>query len=80
MYWENELRCPHCKAAQVDRDQWPRDEWRETRCEACGDPFKFLVELSPQYTTMTPALEAHRKQQAEETRRLMEKHNVEDEG
>jgi len=65
---------------QVDRDQQPHDEWRETRCETCGEPFRFMVELSPQYTTMTPALEAVRARQREETRRLMEKHNTEDAG
>jgi hypothetical protein len=73
MYWENELRCPHCKAVQVDHDGHPRDEWRQTHCEACEKPFKFLVVSVPQYSTMSPELEAVRQQQRDELRALLEK-------
>jgi hypothetical protein len=73
MYWENELRCPHCKAVQVDHDEQPFDEWRQTHCEACEKPFKFVVETVPQYSTMSPELEAVRQQQRDEIRALLEK-------
>ena len=78
MYWENELRCPNCKAAQADHDEHPHDEWRQTGCYDCGQPFKFLVETVPQYTTMSPGLEALRARQREELRAMLER--GEDEG
>jgi len=51
MYWENELRCPHCKSIQVDQDEYIMDGWQQHSCEACGEPFKYMEDRSVLYTT-----------------------------
>jgi len=73
MYWENELRCPHCKTAQNYQPVEPLDEWDNTTCCDCKQPFKFMAEAVMQYTTMSPALEAVRQRQRKEMRQLLEK-------
>lgn len=72
MYWEPWLNCPHCREPLTQPPDEPYDVWRETKCEHCGEPFKFQTESVTRYTTMTPALEAVRRDCASRTRRILE--------
>lgn len=71
MYWEDELKCPHCRKTILSASSEQTQVWVEMTCQSCKRPFKYLAERVTQYTTRTPMYEEMMKQQAEEMRQLM---------